>query len=121
MKQKMLFHSFFSTLKILIAFVLIVLLFSCNTDNNKYTTYKAIQNEDAKFVGSETCKACHQEEFKDWKNSHHDQAMKIADSTTVLADFNNTMFTNHNVKSTFFKKNDGYYVKIEGDNDEFQD
>jgi len=75
----------------------------------------------AKFMGSVSCKTCHQEQFNDWQNSHHDQAMKIADSTTILADFNNTSFTNQNVKSTFFKKNDGYYVKMEGDNGAFQD
>ena len=114
-------NSFFSALKLAIGFVFILVLQSCNTDKNTYTTYKAIHNEDAKFVGSETCKACHQEEFMDWKNSHHDQAMKIADSTTILADFNNSTFTNHNVKSTFFKKEDGFYVNLKSPNGEFQD
>ena len=121
MKSKKRFHSLFTILKLLNGFVFTLLLLSCNSDKNKYTDYKAINNVDAKFVGSVSCKTCHQEEFNDWQNSHHDQAMKIADSTTILADFNNNSFKNHNVTSTFYKKNDGYYVKIEGDNGEFQD
>ena len=121
MKPKKRIHSFLSALKVLNGFVIIMILYSCNTDKNKYSAYKALNYEEATFTGSVSCKTCHQEEFKDWQNSHHDQAMKIADSTTILADFNNTSFTNHNVKSTFFKKNEGYYVKIEGENGEFQD
>lgn len=115
------FNSFFSALKIWNSLVLIIVLNSCNTDKNKYTSYKAINNEEAKFVGSISCKTCHQEQFKDWKNSHHDQAMKIADSTSILADFNNTTFKNHNVKSTFYKKDGAYYVNLEGPTGDFQD
>ena len=45
------------------------------------------------FVGSETCKTCHQEQFTDWQGSHHDKAMEIADATSVLGNFNNVLFT----------------------------
>ena len=85
-------RSLFSILRIVNGFVLIAMLNSCNTDKNSYTSYNSLDNQDANFVGSVSCKTCHQEEFNDWQNSHHDQAMKIADSTTILADFNNTTF-----------------------------
>ena len=97
MKPKKRFHSFLSALKVLNGFVIIMVLYSCNTDKNKYTTYKALNYEDATFMGSVSCKTCHQGEFKDWQNSHHDQAMKIADSSTILADFNNSTFTHKGV------------------------
>ena len=65
----------------------------------------------ASFVGSASCIECHQQEYELWENSHHDQAMKIADSTTILADFNNTTFTYKGVKSSFFLKKGGLLCK----------
>ncbi|MCJ7758370.1 MAG: cytochrome c3 family protein [Gillisia sp.] len=38
-----------------------------------------------------------------------------------IADFNNTTFINHNVKSAFFKKEGAYYVNLEGPDGAFQD
>jgi len=114
-------NSIFSFVKILNGIVCLFALIGCNTDKNTYTSYNSLDYKEANFVGSVSCKSCHHEEFNDWQNSHHDQAMKIADSTTILADFNNTSFSNHNVKSTFYKKDGGYYVKIEGDKGDFQE
>lgn len=115
------FNSFFLAKEICCSLVLIIILNSCNSDKKGYTSVAAKDSEPAKFVGSASCIACHEEEFQDWQNSHHDQAMKIADSSTILADFNNTTFKNHNVKSTFFKKEGDYYVNLEGPDGEFQD
>ncbi len=100
---------------------LLLLLSNCNTkDKNEYTS---IQNNsvEATFVGSKSCKTCHQKEFKSWEGSHHDQAMKIADSTTILADFNNTTFTHNKVKSSFFKKEGAFYVNTEGPDGKYYD
>ena len=52
----------------------------------------------ADYVGSESCKSCHEIEYNDWKGSHHERAMMEADETSVLADFN-TSFTNQGVTS----------------------
>lgn len=35
---------------------------------------------------------CHAEEVAVWNNSHHDLAMQVADSETVLGDFSTTSF-----------------------------
>lgn len=105
----------------LLYIVLLLLLSNCNTkDKNEYSN---IQNDsvEATFVGSKSCKACHQEEFKSWEGSHHDQAMKIADSTTILADFNNTTFTHNKVKNSFFKKEGAFYVNTEGPDGKYYD
>ena len=77
----------------LLYIVLLLLLSNCSTKAKK--EYTSIQNDavEATFVGSKSCKTCHEEEFKSWQGSHHDQAMKIADSTTILADFNNNIYT----------------------------
>ncbi len=100
---------------------MLLLLSNCNTKDKK--EYSSIQNNavEATFVGSESCKTCHEKEFKSWEGSHHDQAMKIADSTTILADFNNTTFTHNKVKNSFFKKEGEFYVNTEGPDGKYYD
>ena len=72
------------------------------------------QIPDSHFLGDNNCKECHEDEFKDWKGSHHDLAMQIADSTTVLGDFNNNTFKSQGVTSHFYKKGKDFYVNTEG-------
>lgn len=106
------FLCFFSTL---------ILLNSCGTEvKNVYTGLDSDYTE-ATFVGSESCKSCHENEYNLWKGSHHDQAMKIADSTTILANFNNITFEHDNVKSFFFKKDGDYYVNTQGEDGKYAD
>jgi predicted CXXCH cytochrome family protein len=66
------------------------------------------------FVGSQACQACHINEFNDWKTSHHHAAMQPANAQTVLGDFSGVTFTNQGATSTFFKKDDRYFVRTEG-------
>ncbi len=76
---------------------------------------------DNHFLGDKACKECHQAEFKDWQGSHHDKAMQLADSTSVLAYFNGETYTNQEVTSRFYKKNGNYYVNTEGPDGTYQD
>lgn len=39
------------------------------------------------FIGSEQCSSCHLTEAKQWQGSHHELAMQVANSNTVLGDF----------------------------------
>lgn len=99
--------------------LLLIVVYACNTDQK----YSAINTptEEAGFVGSISCKECHQQEYDSWEGSHHDQAMKLADENTVLADFNNAIFVHNNVKSTFFKKEGDFYVNTEGADGNYKD
>ena len=72
------------------------------------------QIADSEFLGDNNCKECHKEEFKDWQGSHHDKAMQIADSTSVLASFNDEKFTSQGITSHFYKKGNNFYVNTEG-------
>ncbi len=45
--------------------------------------------KDATYVGSESCKSCHQKEYAEWKTSFHAQSMAMAAAETVLGDFEN--------------------------------
>jgi len=91
----------------------------------KKSNYKAItedqQETKSYFVGSESCKQCHDQTHNLWKGSHHDQAMKIADATTILADFDNTTFVHHGTKSSFFKKDGAFYVNTKGEDGLYKD
>lgn len=72
------------------------------------------KEEALRFVGSNACRACHTQEFKDWSSSHHHAAMQPANAETVLGDFNDTSFTEDGVTSTFFKKDGRFFVKTDG-------
>ena len=85
---------------------------SVNNSNDKLTN--------ADYVGSESCKSCHETEYKDWEGSHHDRAMMVADQNSVLADFNTT-FTNQGVTSTFYTKEGKFFVNTEGPTGEYAD
>jgi len=99
-------------------FFLAFLFFISSCSSDKKNNYSNIQENTkevaSNFVGSESCKACHKEEFKDWKGSYHDLAMQVADSISILGDFNNKTFRYKDIKSTFFKKGSDFYVNTEG-------
>ena len=70
----------------------------------------------AEFVGSEKCKKCHETAYTQWRGSHHDLAMDVANETTVLGDFGDVHYTDpyNNVTSRFFQKDGKYFVETEG-------
>lgn len=75
----------------------------------------------SEFVGDKKCQECHQTSYDEWKGSHHDKAMQVADSTSVLAAFNGETFSSQGVTSHFYKKEDDFYVNTEGPDGEYQD
>tara|TARA_R110002049_G_scaffold226185_2_gene398182 strand:+ start:10238 stop:12475 length:2238 start_codon:yes stop_codon:yes gene_type:complete len=107
--------------KAIFVFASLLLIVACK--KNEYTSKSTVEKQMAhpKFIGKEACIDCHQTAYKNWQGSHHDQAMKIADSTTILADFNNTSFTHNGVKSSFFKKDGDFYVNTADKNGNYQD
>ncbi|EXI65755.1 MAG: cellulose synthase subunit BcsC [Candidatus Accumulibacter adjunctus] len=68
----------------------------------------------ATYVGAETCKSCHESEFKAWSGSHHQLAMQEASATSVLGDFANAKFRKDGVESTFFRRGDQFMVRTDG-------
>ncbi|MGK7396333.1 MAG: tetratricopeptide repeat protein [Candidatus Cyclobacteriaceae bacterium M3_2C_046] len=76
---------------------------------------------DADYIGTESCRPCHQDQFNNWLGSHHDEAMMMADSTSVKGDFNNITFVSQGVISSFFRKDGKYFVNTEGPDGNNQD
>jgi len=68
----------------------------------------------ARFVGRASCTPCHEVAASNWRGSHHDRAMDVADDTTVLGDFGGVSFTHFGVTSTFTKKEGRFFVRTDG-------
>lgn len=75
----------------------------------------------ARFVGSEKCKDCHQKEYSEWMGSHHQLAMQIADSGSVLGDFNDVHFISKGINYHFYRKGHDFMVNTEGNDGTYQD
>ncbi|WP_218598430.1 multiheme c-type cytochrome [Polaribacter sp. NJDZ03] len=88
-------------------------------DSSVFLSGKIIPDDH--FLGDQKCKECHQDQFKNWEGSHHDKAMEIADSVSILGDFNNQKFTSQGVTSHFYKKDNDFYVNTEGPDGENHD
>ncbi|MBE0648148.1 MAG: tetratricopeptide repeat protein [Bacteroidales bacterium] len=65
-------------------------------------------------MSREVCKTCHEREYELFVGSDHDRAMDIADSVTVLGDFDDVTFRHLGIDSRFYKKNGNYFVYTEG-------
>lgn len=66
------------------------------------------------YVGRAACVDCHAEQDRLWRGSHHDLAMQEATETSVLGNFNNISFHYAGITSTFFKREDKFYVRTDG-------
>jgi hypothetical protein len=66
----------------------------------------------ADYVGAATCRGCHQQAALAWQGSHHEAAMKVASSDTVLGDFNDATITQIGVTSRFYTLNDCFIPPI---------
>jgi len=79
--------------------------------------------ESPRYVGRESCKACHAEQDVLWSGSHHDLAMQTATAETVLGDFNDAVVSFAGRTSTFTNKDANYFVEtedVDGDPKKFE-
>lgn len=73
------------------------------------------------YVGTQTCAECHQQEVEAWKGSHHDMAMKHANSESVQGDFDNRTVTHDGQPNRFFRQGEEYWVNIQGPDGQWHD
>jgi tetratricopeptide (TPR) repeat protein len=69
---------------------------------------------EARFVGSERCRACHPKAYDGWKSSNHAKAMQAARDGTVLGDFGGASFQHRGKAWRFFRQGEKYMVHAEG-------
>lgn len=65
-------------------------------------------------ISDRECLQCHKQQANAWLKSHHAAAMQTADDQHVLADFNHAKFTRQGITTTFFTKNNKYFINSEG-------
>ena len=68
----------------------------------------------AEYVGRAACASCHAAEDSLWQGSHHAAAMEVADSNTVLGDFNDASYSYNGVTSRFFRRDGRFWVATDG-------
>ncbi|HSF88835.1 MAG TPA: multiheme c-type cytochrome, partial [Saprospiraceae bacterium] len=81
-------------------YCMLVIIIACHHGDERENTF----SRDSLYVGSASCKSCHESAYADWQKSDHFLAMQPANDTTVLGDFNNISFTADGVTNLFFKK-----------------
>jgi Flp pilus assembly protein TadD len=75
----------------------------------------------ATYVGEVRCAQCHAAETDLWRRSHHALAMKEANATIVLGDFNDAVFSLKGVTSSMYQKDQKYFVRTDGRDGTLQD
>ncbi len=73
------------------------------------------------YAGGEVCASCHTAEHASWHGSDHDLAMKVADETSVLGNFNDAKFTYAGTTSTFSKRDGKFIVNTDGPDGQLRD
>jgi len=68
----------------------------------------------AAYVDNQLCLACHEDQGRQWQQSHHAQAMAAPNAESVRGDFNNAQFKHQGVTSRFFKRGDKFFVRTDG-------
>lgn len=58
------------------------------------------------------CISCHQQSHQQWQASDHARAMAPATAASVLADFNNTTISHHDLSARFYKTAETFMVDI---------
>ncbi len=67
-----------------------------------------------RHVTSQACKACHDQQFRDWSDSHHDWAWRLPRPENVLGDFDDASIHHKGVTSRFSNRGGRYYVETDG-------
>jgi predicted CXXCH cytochrome family protein len=66
------------------------------------------------YVGATVCADCHESEAALWQGSHHDLAMQVANTNTVLGDFADSEYEHNGVLTRFFSEDNSLWVETDG-------
>jgi len=110
------------------AVILFIAVTACDQANPVSTTeatHTAAQQSSAAhnngFADQQRCLQCHVQQAADWRDSHHDLAMAVANENSVLGNFNDQLFTHRGSSSRFHRSEGRYFVNTEGKDGQLQD
>ncbi|MBK6452726.1 MAG: hypothetical protein IPF84_09440 [Proteobacteria bacterium] len=75
----------------------------------------------AAYVGSQSCAQCHAAESKAWQSSQHAVAMQHATEQAVLGNFNDATYSFQGVQTSFFRRDDKYFIRTDGPDGQLAD
>ncbi|GAA5314850.1 MAG: multiheme c-type cytochrome [Candidatus Pelagadaptatus aseana] len=81
----------------------------------------SLQASELKYMGTESCAGCHEQEYKLWQGSHHDMSMRHAREDAVQGDFDNVEFDFNGEANRFYRQGKEYWVNIKGPTGQFND
>ncbi len=78
--------------------------------------FKAFSNSETNpiYVGAIVCGECHSKQGNQWQGSHHDLAMQHATTKSVAGNFDKQIFKYFGITSTFYQKDNGFFVRTDG-------
>ncbi|RDI97591.1 hypothetical protein DVT68_14950 [Dyella solisilvae] len=68
----------------------------------------------AHYVGAGACSTCHRKEADAWRQSHHAQAMQVANATNIEGRFDGGSLKQDGSVARFSRRGDTYLVKTDG-------
>lgn len=101
---------------ILAVFLSMCIVYSCSESEEEKTenSDSILIPRDHEFVGDQTCKSCHTEEWKAWQGSHHNYAIGEANKEMVRGDFEDVVFRDGDDTYRFFREGEKYMVEAPG-------
>ncbi len=73
------------------------------------------------FVGRQSCVECHREQVDAFAGSHHDLAMDLATTETVVGDFDDATIEHDGLTSRMYRDGDRFMVYTEGEDGKMHD
>ncbi len=67
-----------------------------------------------RHVTSQACKTCHEQQFRDWSDSHHAWAWRRPHPVNVLGKFDDASIHHNSVTTRFSKRDERYYIETDG-------
>ncbi|NOG85583.1 MAG: hypothetical protein HND49_17600 [Planctomycetes bacterium] len=115
-------NRFLAPISIVVLISFMVLMQSgCDNKGNQPRLNTIVKPEKAEFVDRQSCRECHEKQYREWKDSHHDLAMDVATEETVLGDFNNSPFIHDDLPTTFFRQDGKFIVRTDGPDGKLHD
>ncbi len=91
----------------------VLVLTGCDNKGDQPEVSNIVKPEKAEFVDRQSCIDCHEKQYAEWTDSHHDLAMDVATGETVLGDFNNSTFNNYGLTTTFSIKLTSVFLALQ--------
>lgn len=112
---------FFWGLLLLSATSLLIWFFYSSRSKVSVADFLTASSPSPNYVGAQTCAHCHEKQFAAWRGSHHELAMQPAKAKEVLGDFKGVKFNNKGVTTSFFKRDEKFYINTDGPDGKMQD